>query len=166
MHQHAEDERWDRQKTREAFARFAKAKANPRSPEYEQLRSELTGLSQKGLIVSDGPLDRRGVEVDHDLYEPQEGRKKEHRNWDDVPSSPAISREPPAAPSVGPASAPTRPDSPTAGIDGSGRLAALEASCAALRTENHELRSELDSVRHEVERIASDLQKLRDALGA
>ncbi|MGZ3498230.1 MAG: SigB/SigF/SigG family RNA polymerase sigma factor [Vulcanimicrobiaceae bacterium] len=41
MHQHPEDERWDRQKTREAFARFAGAKKHPEDPDYERLRSEL-----------------------------------------------------------------------------------------------------------------------------
>jgi RNA polymerase sigma-B factor len=41
VHQHSEDERWDRQKTREAFARFAEAKQRSSDPDYERLRSEL-----------------------------------------------------------------------------------------------------------------------------
>jgi RNA polymerase sigma-B factor len=38
---HAEEERWDRHKTREAFARFAEAKNHPGSPAYKKVRSEL-----------------------------------------------------------------------------------------------------------------------------
>ena len=41
MHSHAGEERWDRHKTREAFARFAQTKSHPESPQYEQVRSEL-----------------------------------------------------------------------------------------------------------------------------
>lgn len=39
----------------------------------DQLRTELSGLLEKGYIQSNGPLDRRGVEVDHTLYTAKEG---------------------------------------------------------------------------------------------
>ena len=38
----------------------------------EQLRQELTSLQEKGYLQSNGPLDRRGVEVDHTFYSPSE----------------------------------------------------------------------------------------------
>ena len=38
----------------------------------EQLRQELTSLQEKGYLQSNGPLDRRGVEVDHAFYSPSE----------------------------------------------------------------------------------------------
>ena len=41
MQRHADDERWDRQKTRDAFVRFAQVKGRPRDPEFERLRSDL-----------------------------------------------------------------------------------------------------------------------------
>jgi len=43
VHQpHTDEERWDRHKTREAFARFAEVKQRgPHDPDYERLRSEL-----------------------------------------------------------------------------------------------------------------------------
>lgn len=38
----------------------------------EQLREELAGLQEKGYLQANGPLDRRGVEVDHTFYLPNE----------------------------------------------------------------------------------------------
>ncbi len=43
-------------------------------PTQEQLRTELNGLMELGYIRANGPLDRRGVEVDHTWYEPREGQ--------------------------------------------------------------------------------------------
>ena len=40
----------------------------------EQLRSELNGLQEKDYLQSSGPLDRRGVEVDHTFYLEKEKR--------------------------------------------------------------------------------------------
>ena len=51
----------------------------------DQLRTELTGLLEKGLIQADGPLDRRGVEIDHHLYEPGESRTMTPRAVEDIP---------------------------------------------------------------------------------
>ncbi|GAB5440595.1 MAG: YceH family protein [Fuerstiella sp.] len=39
----------------------------------QQLRDELTSLQEKGYLQANGPLDRRGVEVDHTFYLPKEG---------------------------------------------------------------------------------------------
>ena len=41
----------------------------------EQLRSELKGLQEKGYLQASGPLDRRGVEVDHTFYLAKEQQK-------------------------------------------------------------------------------------------
>lgn len=39
----------------------------------DQLREELIGLQKMGYLQSNGPLERRGVEVDHTFYLPKEG---------------------------------------------------------------------------------------------
>lgn len=39
----------------------------------DQLRQELASLQEMGYLQSNGPLDRRGVEVDHTFYLPKEG---------------------------------------------------------------------------------------------
>ncbi len=41
----------------------------------DQLREELTGLHEMGYLQANGPLDRRGVEVDHTFYLPKEDMK-------------------------------------------------------------------------------------------
>ena len=39
----------------------------------DQLREELAGLQEMGYLQANGPLDRRGIEVDHTFYLPAEG---------------------------------------------------------------------------------------------
>ncbi len=40
----------------------------------EHLKTDLLSLQQKGFVQANGPLDRRGVEVDHTFYLPKEGQ--------------------------------------------------------------------------------------------
>lgn len=134
----------------------------------DQLRSELAGLLEKELIQCDGSLDRRGVEVDHNLYEPHEGRKLALRPEDEGP--PEIPR---AATSTGApvsAAAVTIPRavvaSGTGSADLAGRVSQLEATCAALLASNQETKAELAACRSELDRVGSELRQLRDALGA
>ncbi|MEQ9409921.1 MAG: DUF480 domain-containing protein [Fuerstiella sp.] len=57
----------------------------------DQLREELTGLQQMGYLQANGPLDRRGVEVDHTFYLPKEGM--------DIGSAPAEAASAESSPS-------------------------------------------------------------------
>jgi len=128
----------------------------------EQLRTELTGLVSMKLVQSDGPLDRRGVEIDHNLYQPREGQTMTVRTtFDDEPAatapaqfvaSPVVTRPVAAPPTVG---VPTAASS----ADLLNRIAALEKACADLRSENRELREQLDE-------LQNSLEELRRALGA
>ncbi len=43
-------------------------------PTLEQLRDELKTLQKLGFVQANGPLEVRGVEVDHDFYKPEEGK--------------------------------------------------------------------------------------------
>jgi uncharacterized protein YceH (UPF0502 family) len=119
----------------------------------DQLRTELSGLVTLKFLQSDAPLDRRGVEIDHNLYQPGEGRVMQQRTtFDDEPAAaaaPSASARPPVP--VVPASAPTG--------DSLGRIAALETACADLRSENSELREQLEELRR-------SLEDLRRSLGA
>lgn len=133
----------------------------------EQLRSELTGLLERKLIQCDGSLDRRGVEVDHNLYEPHEGRKLAQRQ-DDEGSE--ISRMAAAVVVPVPAAAASAPRAVVAPVTGSadlaGRVSQLEAACAALLASHQETKTELAACRSELDRVGSELRQLRDALGA
>lgn len=69
----------------------------------EQLRSELQGLLDLGYVQADGSLDRRGAEVDHNLYPPQENHVRMVPREDPEPlsSPPSPQREVAAPPSPG-----------------------------------------------------------------
>src|SRR5262245_39154259 len=64
----------------------------------DQLRTEVAGLAALKLVQGDGPFDRRGVEIDHTLYEPGEQRTMAMR---------APSEDEPAATAPTPSSAPS-----------------------------------------------------------
>src|SRR5262245_36030606 len=121
----------------------------------EQLRTELTGLVTLTLAQSDGPLDRRGVEIDHNLYHPGEGRVMQQRTTfeDEPPAAVAPPGAAPAAARQAPAAAPI----PNGEL--LNRIAALETACTDLRSENSELREQLEELRR-------SLEDLRRSLGA
>jgi len=121
----------------------------------EQLRAELAGLAALKLVQSDAPFERRGAEIDHNLYEPHESRQMTMQaDTDDEtpPGRPATTAVPGAT---------LRPAASPAGLppELAGRVAALEKECAELREENRDLREQLDEV-------GKSLESLRRALGA
>jgi uncharacterized protein len=70
-----------------------------------QLREELAGLHEMGYLQANGPLDRRGVEVDHTFYLPKENMQigsapmsaesVNHGDADsEVPQAPAVAEAP------------------------------------------------------------------------
>jgi hypothetical protein len=120
----------------------------------DQLRTELAGLVSLKLVRSDAPLDRRGVEIDHNLYEPREGQTMTPRTtYDDVAPAPA------PIPSAAPAANRPAGAAPAPNADLANRVAALEAACADLRSENRELQEQLEQLRQ-------SLEDLRQSLGA
>jgi uncharacterized protein YceH (UPF0502 family) len=123
----------------------------------DQLRTELSGLVTLKFVQSDAPLDRRGVEIDHNLYQPGEGRAMSPRTtFDDEPASGPV---PPAAVSAAERPAAPALPAPALGGDLHNRIAALETACANLRSENSELREHLEELRR-------SLEDLRRSLGA
>lgn len=109
----------------------------------EQLRSELEGLLKLELIQTNGSLERRGAEVDHNLYRPNEGKTLERSADDDEPpvERPAVmQRVTPAPPQ--------------------------QTAIEELRVANDELRRDVQSLRETVERLADEFDRLRRELGA
>jgi uncharacterized protein YceH (UPF0502 family) len=108
----------------------------------EQLRSELEGLLKMGLIQTNGPPERRGAEVDHNLYRANEGKILERGLAEDEPSAArpaAVQRVTPVPPQ--------------------------QTEIEQLRLANDELRRELQSVRETVERLSDDFERLRRECG-
>lgn len=119
----------------------------------EQLRTELEGLAAAGLVRADGPLDRRGVEVDHNLYPANEKQPMRAR---------AVS-ESDAAPSRATYSGST----PAAVVDAglSNRISQLESTCQDLQAENASLNASLAGLRDEFRKLGEEFHELRRALG-
>ena len=79
----------------------------------EQLRTELQGLLDLKLIQADGPLERRGVEIDHNLYQPQENARVAWKEVADEPPAASPSPAPPSPTAPSPTSpSPTFPSAP------------------------------------------------------
>ena len=124
----------------------------------EQLRQELTGLMDMDLVRASGPLERRGIEVDHNLYVESERNQQEpfateahvvaERDFASEDTPPVV-----ALPRV-----------EAAKIDQ--QIADLEASMAELRLENNELRGELDDVQEQVRQLVDQTDQLRRDLGS
>lgn len=53
----------------------------------EILRTELSGLVEQGYVQTNGPLDRRGVEVDHNFYQADEGKRLEPGRFSEAAES-------------------------------------------------------------------------------
>ena len=109
----------------------------------DQLRSELEGLLRMELIQANGPLERRGAEVDHDLYRPSEGKTLERSADEDQPSA--------ERPAMMQRVAPAPPQ---------------QSVIEELRLANDELRRDLQSLRETVERLSDEFDRLRRELGA
>ena len=122
----------------------------------EDLRRELQLLMAAGLVRANGPLERRGIEVDHDLYPLNENHEPlaEYRADEadsPVSSSPSVSS---AAVSIRPA---TRPiDDPVSATPD--RIASLESTI-------RELREEVASVRSDFRALEDRFDDLRRQLG-
>ena len=122
----------------------------------DDLRRELQALMAVGLVRANGPLERRGIEVDHDLYPHNENHEPlaVYQADDDERPSPG-----PSTISAGPASAPLVRQSANDGASvGNERIVSLES---AIR----DLRDELASVRSEFRTLQDRFDDLRRQLG-
>ena len=104
-------------------------------PTLEQLRDELKSLQALGLVQANGPLDVRGIEVDHNFYKPEENKTL---TLGDFSSAPARDES----------DTPSR-NRPTAPADDS-RMAALEQSVAELTAQLTQLSDRFEALRREL----------------
>lgn len=121
----------------------------------EQLRTELQGLLTQKLIQADGPLERRGVEVDHNLYQPQEGQTLAYREGEP--------EEPPQALPARPGSVMTTVATATSGA---GRPAAgPDPELQDLRRQQAELADQFDELRRQLADVVEAVDRLKRDLG-
>ena len=124
----------------------------------DDLRRELQTLLEANLIRSNGPLERRGIEVDHNLYPEGENHEQLSALSDDDVRDHADDR--PAPVSTRPiASAPSHAmASPPASRASDERVAALEVTV-------RELKDDLTSIRDEFRSLQDRFDDLRRQLG-
>ncbi|WP_245764648.1 DUF480 domain-containing protein [Planctomicrobium piriforme] len=135
-----------RQQMGELRARASRMVAVESQPE---LKKEIEGLLEQGYVQADGPLDRRGVEIDHNFYLPSENVRMAFR------SEPAASVEDHVR---------DEPVAPRATRESSGGEWQQEAT--ALRESNRELRNDLEELKQQLASVQEDLTQLRQSLGA
>lgn len=101
----------------------------------EQLRDELTGLMSMNLARANTSLERRGVEVDHALYEP---REQQSMSW----SAPADDENTAEETTIAVVQRPV-----SQATDLAQRVTTLETTCANLRDEIAGLKTAFDELR-------------------
>ncbi len=109
----------------------------------EKLRVELQGLIDEGLVRANGSLDRRGVEVDHNLYPPGEN----HEELSELVEE----DEPLHRPAMAAASAPARP------AVSNRDTSPWESEISRLKEEVAQLRAQLDDLRDQVDDLRRQL---------
>lgn len=114
----------------------------------EALRSALQTLLDQGLVRANGPLERRGIEVDHNLYPPNEN----HEALSEYREEPAAAE--PERPAPRPVAAP-----PTSSGGEASRVSRLEATVESLQSDVRELRERMSE-------LVDELADLRRQLGA
>jgi len=129
--------------------------------DLDQLRAELAALKQGSYIQASGDLERRGVEVDHNLYPPEEGRSIGGGGTGEPAEAPSRS-----AVAGGGVSLPhPPPGSVPAPSEESRTLSALHQATSRLESENEELRGQISALRDKVEQMCDVIEQLRKELG-
>lgn len=120
--------------------------------DQDTLRSELRGLLSAGYIQANGPLEVRGVEIDHNFYLPAERR-----------ILPKLAAQPDRAQFIQPALQPgafLAPETPAQPA-----VAADPAELEQLRKAHQELRDEVSRLRSTVEELSDKLARISSELG-
>jgi uncharacterized protein len=120
----------------------------------EQLKADLQSLQDKGFVQSNGPLERRGVEVDHTFYLPKENMTMAAGNFtaEEEPAAPAPAAAPAAPRTTAPVS--TAPSAPAVEP---GLLRALHSQLDLLQSNMLNLQSTLEKTQDRLERIEREL---------
>ena len=131
----------------------------------DQLREELAGLIRLNLVQSSGNLERRGIEVDHNLYTEKERPDRT------LSVAPETGRDDPVRPSESvrqPAAAveplrvePQQIESPTS----SAEMAVIKSEVNQLRHSNEDLRDVVSRLEETVTDLQREVEPLKQDLG-
>ena len=118
----------------------------------EQLRAEFKGLLDQKYVQSNGSIERRGIEVDHNWYKESEGKAL---GFDSSADSETEVTSP--APTPAPVSAVN---------NASPELRALQESVERLQSDNQQLSQQVASMAEVVEQLQQQLADLKQELGS
>ena len=136
-------------------------------PTLEQLRDELKALQAQGYVQANGPLDVRGVEVDHNFHKPDEGKTLVVGNWsttndDAVSTGSGIYSKNTTVPLERFSNSPEASSAPIS----ESRAAMLERMLVAMQTDNSELSGRLTVTEQALSQLTERFEALRRELGA
>lgn len=114
----------------------------------DQLKADLQSLQEKGFIQANGPLERRGVEVDHTFYAPKEGQTMQPGQFTAEPAAAVAESAPPRT-----AAPPTAPVTSAA----ADTLKLLADSLRKVTEDLETMQGSLESLKDRLDRIERDL---------
>jgi hypothetical protein len=124
----------------------------------QELRDELTGLIEMKLVQTSGSLERRGVEIDHNLYQPAEDALRDTELGQMVTDSGTPFQPALQATTHSQLATEVPPTDNT-------RIEAHETSIEQLRLDSRKLRDELEGLKAQVSRLTDLVDQLRRDLG-
>lgn len=129
----------------------------------DQLRNELNDLLTRGYVQASGPLERRGIEVDHAFYRADENRGDMTFRPGETTPAPSPTTDPPGEK---PSAATSPATSQTSNLPASNdRIDAVNTQLASLRAQNQELKDEIDRLRETVDNLQSKVDDICRDLG-
>ena len=126
----------------------------------DRLREELAGLIRLNLAQSSGNLERRGIEVDHNLYTEKERPDRTLATAPETGSDAAIRFPEPVRQPVA-AVEPQRIESPTS----SAEMAAIKSEVNQLRHSHEDLREVVSRLEETVTDLQREVETLKQDLG-
>ncbi|ODA36739.1 YceH family protein [Planctopirus hydrillae] len=127
----------------------------------DELKTQLKGLLDRQWIRANGPLDRRGVEVDHNLYAPGENHEPLAQLADELPVPAITNKVESVSPSVGGHSV-----SDKSGSQPVPAAVATNSAIHRLEESHEEMKSRLSALEAQVSALKDALDDLRRQLGA
>ena len=130
------------------------------------LKAELRGLIEAGYVQTNGPLDRRGIDVDHNLYLPSETMKLSmNADFESAVASPPTRNSHPPQVATSTVSAPTPAAVPAVAADVAKRIQVLETEVSQLREDNQQLAEQITELNEGMVRLENRFDELRRDLG-
>lgn len=116
----------------------------------DQLRAEFKGLLDQKYVQSNGSIERRGIEVDHNWYQEKEGKTL---GFESSPQNESTQSE-------------ITSDMPVSVKPASSEFSAIHESIEILQAENQSLKQEVESLTESFQILSQQLAELRQELGS